>query len=290
MTQLRRAVDGQAMVETAIVAPLFIFMVLGILQWTLVNEAQSMLKYAAYRAARSGAMNNACNGKMTSAALAALVPEIALGDSLLRSDDAVTYALSWEKVKWTNRYLGPAFLRIVDVRVCGPLKAWLEGDDTARLGDAQEVDFDDPRNVFVSSAPASPDALSQGATLRGFERTKLRVQVKFHFKMIIPFANQIIFRSWLGQRVSDTLRYNDKGSTSKGQTGSSPRIAADVGKHNARESAVPLRVEAEAGNFYLPLYASYAFRMQSNFFLKACPLPEKNLCWHYSDGTATGAP
>ena len=50
----RNKESGQAMVETAIIIPLFIFILLGILQMGLIYQAKVLLKYAAYRAARTG--------------------------------------------------------------------------------------------------------------------------------------------------------------------------------------------------------------------------------------------
>jgi hypothetical protein len=65
---------GQAMVESAIVFPILIFTVLGIIQLTLVHQARIMLEYAAFSAARAGAVWNADPAVMESAAVFALLP------------------------------------------------------------------------------------------------------------------------------------------------------------------------------------------------------------------------
>jgi len=50
---------GASMVEFIIVAPLLVFMALGIMQFGLIYHAKSILNYATFEAARTGAVNNA---------------------------------------------------------------------------------------------------------------------------------------------------------------------------------------------------------------------------------------
>lgn len=277
---------GQAMVETAIVAPMFVFMILGLLQLTLILQARSMLKYAAYRAARTGAMHNACKKKMVESALGALVPVIAMGDSLLRSRDAAEYGLSFAKVKW-NHYLGT--LPIIDLKVCGPLKAWFNDGNTYKNDD--EIDFDDPRNLSPANVPASPGATNNTRFLRGFERTKLKVQIRYNYKLIIPFANAIYFRSWAGWQISETLRMS-RSYKGMGVGYEDKKASYDIGKRTKARDTNALLLEAAAKRYYFPLYAAYAFRMQSNLLMNDsdCAPPEKNDCWHYDDESAAGAP
>ena len=49
-----RRQSGQALVETAIIMPIVIFLVLGALQLVLIQHARIMTEYAAYNAARAG--------------------------------------------------------------------------------------------------------------------------------------------------------------------------------------------------------------------------------------------
>jgi hypothetical protein len=61
-------------VETAIVMPLFVFLILGIIQLSLMHQARSMTKYAAFRAVRAGSMENASPKAMERAAWDVLEP------------------------------------------------------------------------------------------------------------------------------------------------------------------------------------------------------------------------
>lgn len=276
--------DGQAAVETAIVAPLFIFMILGMLQFALIYQARAMLKYAAYRAARAGAMQNACKSPMRDVAYSVLLPVIATGDAYLKANSIADYAMGLGKIKSLNMF----GLSLVEVRICAPLKSWVEGDQTFHPGnDNAEVDFDDPQNLEATSV-GSGTAPAPAAEMRGFERTKLRIQLKYYHKMIIPFANWVIFRTWTGQMLMDELRMGRDHKEGKAQgnltmkwdkgrfAGGGPRARPNA------ESTTTLKLLAKSQRYYLPLYANYTFRMQSNLYLKDCPLPKENECWHYN--------
>src|SRR5690348_11066929 len=66
--------SGQVAVEAALTMPLFVFLLLGILQLGLTAQARVMAKYAAYRAARVGALNHADPEAIEAAAILHLMP------------------------------------------------------------------------------------------------------------------------------------------------------------------------------------------------------------------------
>jgi hypothetical protein len=282
MRFLRRGTAGQAAVETAIVMPMFVFLLAGLMQMTLLYQSRSLVKYAAYRAARAGALNHACEEKMRKAALSVLLPVTAYNDSYQKTNSTGSYLGAYFKTGMLNRYLKAPQIPIVQVRICGPLEKFVKTGNTMKPS-ANEVDFDDPRNVWVSSG-------GKAQRLADFERTKLRIQVKFFQQMIIPFANSIIFRSWMGLRLTEVVRMNSgmnpfssgKNSLSYDQgAGNRPKVE-DMGL---------LLSASMMKRYFMPLYANYTFRMQSNFFLSKCKLPQKNECFHYvSSGDSDGAP
>ena len=49
---------GQALLETVIVLPIMIFLILGALQLMMVQHGRIMTEYAAYNAARAGVVHN----------------------------------------------------------------------------------------------------------------------------------------------------------------------------------------------------------------------------------------
>ena len=54
--------------------PLFVFIILGLLQLGLMHQAHLMAKYASYKAVRAGSLNRGDKAVMRRAALAVLLP------------------------------------------------------------------------------------------------------------------------------------------------------------------------------------------------------------------------
>jgi len=111
----RRRQRGQAAVETAIVMPLFVFLVLGIIQLSLMHQARSITKYAAFMAARAGVMNSAEPNAMETAAWNVLQPLVKQGNG------------------------GQQHVQVV---ICAPTQNMAQG--AIRAGQ-QNLSFDDPR-------------------------------------------------------------------------------------------------------------------------------------------------
>lgn len=82
--QARRDEGGQAVVESAIVIPLMTFLILGIVQLSMMQHARIMNEYAAFNAARAGIVWNADRFIMENAALISLMPT---NDGLLKQSD-----------------------------------------------------------------------------------------------------------------------------------------------------------------------------------------------------------
>lgn len=282
---------GQALAESAIILPLFIFMLLGTLQLGLIYQARYLLKYAAYRASRTGALQNACDAPMRDAALSVLAPIMGTGISLeggarrpgdghARIDGMDGYARA---ILRARALAGPVGAPILEVVVCGPTEKHLQG--AARNDD--EIDFDDPRNLLWDNRPLGKE------TLRQFERTKLRVQVQYLHQLIVPFANWILFYSWTGMNLMRELRMQTSHAGPDEVPGvvRSGTLADDQGRGHRRKAEYFGELVAHAQRthrYFFPLHANYALRMQSNLFPEkdGCLIPEENSCWHYADGEA----
>ena len=77
----REGSSGQAMVESAIVFPAALFVLLGLLQMGMIQQARLFADYAAYRGARTASLEMAnCDAVVTSE-LAALTPMLGRSDS-----------------------------------------------------------------------------------------------------------------------------------------------------------------------------------------------------------------
>lgn len=291
--------SGQALVESAIILPMFIFMLLGILQMGLIYQARYLLKYAAYRAARTGAMLHVNHKAMKQSAMAVLAPVMGLGDSYSKIDGFVSYEKKMIELR-TMSFVGEmAGISLLDVVICGPTMKHLrlegvgssEGNATLWI-ENKEIDFDAPENLLWDHSKATTNKWDQ--SLRQFERTKLRIQVQYYHQLIIPFANMIIFRSWMGMNQLKELRMQSRYLVS-GSAGDVPGVAAsgttvgDRGKKNRHAIYNKGKLVSAAllmKKFFLPMHANYAFRMQSNLYPnnEAYKIPDDNRCWHYQGG------
>ncbi len=127
-SRVARSQSGQALVETAITMPLFVFLMLGLLQLSLMNQARYMAKYAAYKAARAGSIHNASRQKMENAALGVLMPFVgnAVYDTFYKTDTKVSYSTSFGLAYASNKrnnYTSHGISPVVEVTICGPSSA-----------------------------------------------------------------------------------------------------------------------------------------------------------------------
>ncbi len=236
--------SGQVAVESAIVLPLFVFLILGTLQLGLMHQARLITKYAAYKAVRAGALNNGQKKVMERAALAVLLPVISRdaggGEFIKTINNASDFQSKWN---WPgvkgNSMMDASGIPYVEVTTCGPSTKEVSGT---------EIDFDDPR--FGASM-----------TWKDSHRTKLRIQLTFNYRMPIPFANWVIHAAAFNREIPWLMRMGEK--SSKGTPNFGPQQSKYVSA-------------AQNGKYVLPIRAAYTMRMQSNVFVKE--LPSSNQC------------
>jgi hypothetical protein len=250
--------DGQALVETAIVMPLFVFLLLGTIQLALMHQAHMLTTYAAYKAVRAGSLSHADHDIMTNAATAALLPMISWQRNGVEKIMPVSSATKYVEKMLAVRALALADAP-VEVTICGPVKKNVRsttGIDPVAKRNTGEVQFDAPMQIDKS------DWLS-------FDRTKLRIEVTFNYRMPIPFANMIIYQIARGQENADLMLITRLG---------------DKGLHKLHEARLRYDAMARAGLGYtLPIRASYTMRMMSDLYpdKSGYALPTENLC-HFS--------
>jgi hypothetical protein len=266
---------GSVAVEAAIVLPLVLFLLLGAVQLHFLHQARVLASYAAYRAARAGALHGADVRAMEAAALAALVPAsgtpeggITLVRPVARGED---YA---RRLAELGR--GVDGLPVVRVTICGPLRGNFDGTVSAERPDGSgverlpvaidgEVDFDDPRRVTDSSDAWNPAASGDEATER-FQRGRLRVQVTWYHAMTVPLAADVIHAVWRAEPLASVLRLG----------------RGDDRTDGARNEDAAIAALARRRVFVLPIRAEAAMRLQSN--VRVADLPEKNECRCWASG------
>jgi len=235
----RRSQSGQVEVETAVVLPVAVFLLLGLIQLGLLHQARIIAEYAAYRAARTGALYNMDMGKMEAAAVAAMLPILSYdnrgAEVLSRTDTAANWARKYINPGFKmNRMLDLPMLKYAEIIVCGPLKKEVNNLTYTAEG-KQYVPFDNPEVAGGSGA-----------------KTKLRVQLTLNYRLIIPFADWVIFRMWKGKEITKELHL-------------------DAGGRGPGFSLDKYDMAAMAGVHIIPIRAQYAMKLHSDVPLDRFP-------------------
>ncbi len=242
----RRQRRGQVAVETAIVMPLFVFIVLGLLQLGLMHQAHLMAKYAAYKATRAGSLNRANKQIMQRAALSVLLP-MTTGqgrDPLVKNVNGSSRYMSAYNDVVRSRGGRDNGVEIAKITICNPT--------SGEVG--PNIDFDDPNEI---------GAEANGPTWARFMRTRLAVQVQFNFRLVVPFANMALWWIVHGQENLAMVRVLRLGRTQKPL-------------NRYLEAEAGLTSLARQGKYILPIRTNYSMRMFSNF--KSGQLNSSNQC------------
>jgi hypothetical protein len=259
MREKPRREAGQAAVETALTMPLFVFVLMGSLQLALMHQARLLTKYAAYKAARIGALTSADMTRMERAALAVLLPTIKQSGSpvVFNTQQASDYAMAFPQVA-NNRMLEDGSTKFVEVMVCIPnMEILANGKD--------EYDFDAEDQVGTTSGRGSSSLDQQ--SWKDFDRGRLSIQLTYNYRMIIPFADMMLYLIFTGQEAADlmfTIRIPDD----------------DPAAVRTRQSIRRLNQLAARGIYVMPIRANYVMRMQSSLFpgQDGHKIPQKNEC------------
>lgn len=257
----RNRQSGQAAVETAIVMPLFVFILLGTVQLGLLHQARFLTKYAAYKAVRAGSLQEGDEKAIENAAVAVMIPLLSQssprhsGDGEKQPQHWVYNVSSASKYKQaynevvssrSNQAFG---FKMVETTICSPVGNGAKGKD-----------FDD----FKTNT----------GDWKGFDATKLAVQVTTYLPLYIPYANAFIWWAARGENTSPGRMQTMKNLRMR--TGRTDNRDGEERKSiNGEYTLLKLQSEAEKGNYIMPVRATFSMRMMSNF--KNNP-PSKNQC------------
>ena len=265
--KVSRCESGQAAVESALVIPLFMFVMMGSLQLALMHQARLLTKYAAYKAVRVGAITSVDKHRMEMAALAVVLPTVAAahrggaaytGRSHLvhKTRSASDFSSSFNDVK-DNRMPEDGQTPYVEIIVCSPNKELLGGGD--------EHDFDS--EGAVSSAELRSDNQPGSQGWKDFDRGRLAIQVTYNYRMVIPFADAMLYRIFMGQERADLMWTFRLGKQD-------PQV------EQQRKMAEKYDNLASGGMYVFPIRANFIMRMQSSMFPNQSghELPQRNEC------------
>lgn len=167
----RRGQEGQAAVESAIVLPLMVFCLLGVMQLGMAHQARLLNEYAVYKVARAASVYRLDCGHMVKAGLMALIPSMSRTG---RGSPQKRFSATARQV--LNENAPPGW----GGRVGGAIPQVLV-------------------NYWVSNARYPFD--EQLEVDSGEQPMKVHVRLSYFYEYRIPFAGWVISRVWLASQT-----------------------------------------------------------------------------------------
>jgi hypothetical protein len=151
-----------------------------------------------------------------------------------------------------------ANMKYVEITVCSPNK-----DLLATGADEYDLDSEDA----TSTSAARQDGVPGSQDWKNFDRGRLSIQVTYNYRMIIPFADMMLYLIYTGQEAADLLWTFKLGKQH-------PQV------QQQQTNAQKYNQLASKGMYVMPIRANYLMRMQSNLFPDATghELPQSNEC------------
>ncbi len=172
---------GQAMVEFLIIIPVLILLIFGAFQATLIYSAKSGLNYAAFQAARLGAVNNAQYEGMRRGLLRGMYPMFSQYPEATRMDKTAEEVDNFVLIT----RISPAL---------NSFNAW-QAPHVGLLSSGQTAQAIPNDNLMYRSAQQNPVSI-QDANL-------LKIRVQYCVKLIVPMVEHLLSRaSKFNQRQS----------------------------------------------------------------------------------------
>src|SRR6266852_5171739 len=171
---------GQALVEAAFALPLTVVLILCAIQITQLQRARLLVEYAAFSAARAGAVLNGNDGRDGTDGPMHDAAALSLASSQGPADGLGAFVRTFASFRAREAALRALGLPLVQVTVLNPRRG-----DFQRFGQhlgGREIDFDDVR-------PKAVDA------------SLLSIQVRYLVELRVPLANKLIHSLWLASRA-----------------------------------------------------------------------------------------
>lgn len=218
---MRRQNKGQSMVEFIIVTPVVLLLLFGALQFAFLYHAKTLLNYAAFEAARTGAVSNARVSEMENAfarSMAAIHTHNPTSDDVMCAREIV------------YKEIESGFVRIKVINPDPDSNIFTELDDGSVDGDLVI-----PNNNLMYRSAVSTTGLSiQDANL-------LKIRVSYCYPLYVPYINRV-----LGIMLTNVESPSCPGCTgSFTSTGSFERACLDNGRFPLHAQAI-VRMQSPA--------------------------------------------
>jgi len=246
----QRSESGQVIVEQALIMPMMVFLILGIVQLTMLQHARIITDYAAFNAARAGAVYDGNITEMERAAYISVIPTMGRSDDFSHWGTLALKATLEQGVGDLLKNLklpGLKDAQIVSVEILSP-KPSVFGKHFAHHLDNKQIDFDDIRKDAAAA-------------------NLLSIHVRYMYRMRIPFANWMIQTMWFAGRMPIMLKamHGVNFVNPNNALGESNNIALAAAASNFKEMALVVAAR-QAHLYYFPINTYYTMRMQSNLY------------------------
>ncbi len=226
----RKTQRGQAGVETAIVLPLLVFTLLGMLQLTVALHARISTEYAAFRAARAASVYRLDCEKMVNAALLGILPTLPAPKGARTGSDV------------GSRYRDLAAATLGSNRDAS--------DDKGVATPLVVVDYavPRPRDRFDDALEVTEPAM------------KVNVKVTYFYRYRFPFVDGILSRFWLALQTGAAWAGTSDPTlpVAKARSPGTPE-----GTYRGADLATVQSAVAR-GYFVTPVVATWTMRMMSD--------------------------
>jgi hypothetical protein len=243
----RRGQSGQGMVETVIILPVLLLLVLGALQFALIYHAKITLNYATFEAARAGALNYGSRRAMEYALARGLTPlytSVRPGESDFDKMETVkeTYSRIMAEIDGAD----PAIPDDTDDRIVCIQR--LNPDRSAFLAHGVNLGGVLPDPVIPNDNLLYRSTDTKGSDVSIQEANLLKIKVTYCYSMIVPFISDLVRKLMLSSSDSDDPEIPEGWTTPTGLGNFRKNCYAD-GRFPV-ESTVIVRMQTPVFNDY----------------------------------------
>lgn len=227
----RQGMGGQSLVEFLILLPSLLLIVFGIIQFSLIFQANSILRHAAFIGARQGALSN---GKMESI------------------KDGVASAMTPLFMR-VNSPSGAGITDLARARMISTIEIFNPHTASIEILSPTSEAFEE-HNIFIVQnngfAIPNDNLMYRPTTVLGGvsvqDANLLKIRVSYCFKLVVPFVNKLIYGMVVGleeTKVLTGISFNDAGSTE-----SKPNMCTNINKVKAEAAdSVVNQINSRAG-------------------------------------------
>lgn len=207
---------GNSMIEFLIIFPLFLLLLFGLMEFSLIYRAKFTLNHAAQQVARAGSINNACMGAMDDQLIRSLSPLF-----LKRNPDLKSYLLTQAKKKNAIKFYSDVDVVFPDMAVFNAFKKKIIlypsqiSDCAAKFYNAKPfrpseiIPLDNLQHRSVQTKLVNSNGNKRHINIQ--DANLLKIQIRYCHRLYFPIIDLILDSMQTSKLTSttDTIFYNN---------------------------------------------------------------------------------